>query len=78
MGKFCPNFRPHSHSKRSVFKAEQHIKILKTTQDAEMIGGQDISPVSTPIFTGGLKKQMLPNFIILGVLVSKRSNGSKI
>jgi len=65
VGKFCPDFRPHSHYKRSGFKTEQHIENLENAQDAQMSGvnnGQDIFPIS-PQFLQGVKRQILPNVV---------------
>jgi len=73
---FYSDFRLHSHHKRSGFKTEQYIEILKNAQDVQMIGlnsGQDISPIHLPIFTGG-QKQIWLNFTLLEALVSKWSN----
>jgi len=82
MGKyFCPNFRPHLHSKHLDFKTQQYIENLKNAQNAQMIGlnsGQDISHIPPPMLQGELKTLILPNFTLLGDLVSKRSNRSKI
>jgi len=55
VGQFCPNFWPHSHSKHSGFKTEQHIEILKNAQDAQMMGlnsGQDSSPIPVQLLQG--------------------------
>jgi len=51
MGKFCPNFRPHSYYQRSGFKTEQCIENLKNAQMIGLNSGQDSSPIAPPIFT---------------------------
>jgi len=72
VGKFCPNVLPHLHSKCSGFKTKQYIEILKNARFVQMIGlnsGQDISPISPPIFTG-VQKPNLPNFNILVLIMT--------
>jgi len=78
MGKFCLNFRLHSHYKRSGFKIQQDIENLKNTQNAQMIGLNSIQenfPILPPIFTG--VKNNFALFYLLGTLVSEWSNKLK-
>jgi len=60
---------------------KQYIKILKYAQNVQIIRlniGKDISPIPSPIFIGGVKKQILSNFTILVALISKHRNRPKI
>jgi len=59
---------------------EQYFEILKNAQDAQMIGLKEtkIFLFSFPNFTARIKKQILHNCTLLGALVFKQSNKSKI
>jgi len=80
MSKFCPDFRPHSHSKRSGFKGDLYIKNLKNAQNVPTVELKVAKrvPLSLLQFLQGVKKLILPNFTILGALVSEQGNKSKI
>jgi len=61
---------------RSGFKTKKYIENLKNAEDAPMTGLKVAKRVSL-IFTG-VKTLIVPNFTLLGALISEWSNRSKV